>query len=280
MTRTCIAVAGLACILTANAARAEVHDCIEIASVPAVISVQGVHCLKQDLQTAITSSAAITVATNNVTIEMNGFKLGGLGGGDSSSADGIYAANRLNITIRNGTIRGFLNGIYLAGSGDFLANSGHLIERMRIERPRAGGVVVGGTRSTIRDNFILDVGSTLTGVTFGIATVGGAGHAIIGNSIAGVAASAASTGIYTSTTTAPLIRGNQVRDVTGGTSRGIQVHSTTSRAVVQDNLVANTTTGQTGIDASGSTDACIDNVVTNFTVPISGCTLEDGNHTF
>src|SRR4029079_17155739 len=45
------------------------HTCgTTIASLPAVISTQGVFCLTHDLNTAITSGNAITVNANNVTI--------------------------------------------------------------------------------------------------------------------------------------------------------------------------------------------------------------------
>src|SRR5207342_2748301 len=81
-----------------------------IVSLPATISTQGTWCLKQDLATAITSGAAITINTNNVTIDCNNFKLGGLAAGLGTSAVGIYASGRQNTKVRHCNIRGFFNG--------------------------------------------------------------------------------------------------------------------------------------------------------------------------
>src|SRR4029079_11936992 len=54
------------------------HTCgTVIASLPTVISTQGVYCLTHDLATNITAGKAIDIQTNNVTIDCNGYKIGG-----------------------------------------------------------------------------------------------------------------------------------------------------------------------------------------------------------
>src|SRR5687768_7170485 len=60
-----------------------------VTTLPATIATQGVWCLKQDLSTAITSGNAIAITANNVTLDCNGFKLGGLSAGPASTATGI-----------------------------------------------------------------------------------------------------------------------------------------------------------------------------------------------
>src|SRR6188472_3928576 len=78
-----------------------------ITSLPAVISTQGTWCFKQDLNTSISSGSAISVNTNNVTLDCNNFKLGGLLAGPNSSTIGVYSFNgRQNIAILNCSIRG------------------------------------------------------------------------------------------------------------------------------------------------------------------------------
>ena len=52
-----------------------------IESLPATISTQGVWCLRRNLATAMTSGNAITITVNNVTIDCNDFKIGGLAAG-------------------------------------------------------------------------------------------------------------------------------------------------------------------------------------------------------
>src|SRR5687768_16439274 len=95
-----------------------------IETLPATISTQGTWCLKHDVSTAITSGNAITIAANNVTLDCNDFKVGGLAAGDSSAANGVYAASRLNATVRQCGVRGFSQGIWLDGAG-------HLVEDNR-----------------------------------------------------------------------------------------------------------------------------------------------------
>src|SRR5687768_7416536 len=57
-----------------------------ISSLPATISTQGTWCLKSNLSTGITTGNAITIATNNVTIDCNDYKLGRLPAGDATNA--------------------------------------------------------------------------------------------------------------------------------------------------------------------------------------------------
>lgn len=273
-----ILAAGLVYAAFAAPAHAEVQDCIEIVSLPATITQQGVHCFKKDLNTSATTGAAITVNAPNVTIEMNGFKLGGLGGGPSTTAKGIYAVDRQNITIRNGTIRGFYYNVYLNISITASAGSGHLLEDLRIESARYMGIFISGTRSTIRNNIVFDIGNGAAAQAFGIIVQNGEGHSIMGNSVTGVTETTVAYGIYAAATVAPFIRGNQVRNISAGTSYGI-LTATSPRPTIQDNLVSNAMTGNTAI-LSEAPSACIENVVTNFSFGISGCSVNERNVTF
>jgi hypothetical protein len=64
-----------------TSANAETINCTEITTVPFVITVQGNYCLKSDKSSSSTTGNMIDIQTNNVTIDLNGFKLGGLGAG-------------------------------------------------------------------------------------------------------------------------------------------------------------------------------------------------------
>ena len=76
-----------------------------IDSVPATITTQGTWCLRKDLSTSIRFGDAITVDANNVTIDCNDFKLGGLSAGPGTKAFGIAGRERQNITVRNCNVR-------------------------------------------------------------------------------------------------------------------------------------------------------------------------------
>src|SRR2546428_5374785 len=80
-----------------------------------VLNQQGVYCLVTDVATdaTFTTGNAISIETNNVILNLNGHKVGGLAAGPTTQATGIYANQRLNITVKGGTVRGFRNGILL-----------------------------------------------------------------------------------------------------------------------------------------------------------------------
>src|SRR5688572_29125412 len=108
------------CALLAGAAPASAEtfyacDTI-IDALPATIATQGVYCLTQDVSTAIASGNAITINANNVTLDCNGYKIGGLSAGASTSAYGVHATDRANVTVRQCSIRGFRYAVVFDGT--------------------------------------------------------------------------------------------------------------------------------------------------------------------
>jgi parallel beta-helix repeat protein len=144
--------AGMFAFHPARAAQSYDNCAGTISSLPATISTLGVWCLKGDLSTAITNGNAITIATNNVTIDCNDFKLGGLAAGDSSDATGIFASNRQNATIRRCNIRGFFYGIAITGG------AGHLVEDNRLDNNLYMGIQLIADNSLVRRNRVFDTG--------------------------------------------------------------------------------------------------------------------------
>ncbi len=151
-----ITLIALASALMATPAKAETIECTVIDTIPFIITVQGIYCLTGHLGTSLTSGDMITVEANNVTIDMNGFKLGGLAAGAGTNARGIYALDRRNITIRNGSIRGFFKGIWLDGGA--ANSSGHLLEDLRLDGNTFIGAQVEGTGNIIRNNQVVKPG--------------------------------------------------------------------------------------------------------------------------
>lgn len=175
-----------ACGLAASAAAqaAESYDnCTNfVESVPATIATQGVWCLRKDLSTSIVSGRAITIAANNVTLDCNDFKLGGLAAGPSSQAYGIYTNAYLNVAVRNCSVRGFHYGIYMNGG------VGHLIEDNRLDNNLNSAILlVQASNSTIRGNRVYDTGGYPDNSNrYGIYAYGGDAIEIIDNVVAGV----------------------------------------------------------------------------------------------
>jgi hypothetical protein len=261
--------------LSAPPALAETVNCTNLTALPATITVQGVYCLKQDLAKSMTSGKAITIATNNVTIDLNGFKLGGLAGGPNTQADGIYAMNRMNITIRNGTVRGFSHNIRLSGTSA-TSSSGHMIEGIRSEGARYIGISVQGSNSTVRNNLVFAVGDGLSDHAYGIVAQLGSGLTVEENDVSGVVEASQSYGIYTSDAPGSVVLRNIVRGIVSSNSIGIY-----SGGIVRDNLISNETIGEIGVAGEeGSSASCIDNVVRNFQTAFSLCGYANGNRSF
>jgi hypothetical protein len=185
-----LAIAAFVLVRGASPMSAETTLCTAITSVPYTITDQGVYCLSTDIATDITLGAAITIEANNAVLDLNGHKLGGLEAGPGTAAYGIFAEGRQNITIRNGTIRGFYRGIFLNDVMPFTASQGHVVEDIRADQNSYVGIQVAGRWCLVqRTQVIATGGSTLAGANasaFGIVVVG-SGHRVLDNDVMTVA---------------------------------------------------------------------------------------------
>ena len=153
---------------------AETVKCTAITALPAVINFPGVYCFTGTLSTAMTSGNAIVIASNDVVLDLNGFTLDGSAAGTGTTATGIIAGNRRYITIKNGTVRGFLTGIALVDTGRSQAN---VVEDIRALQNRLTGIQVDGRGNLIRNNLVVITGG---------ATCCGPGLPAVGISAGGV----------------------------------------------------------------------------------------------
>ena len=138
----------LALVLGTGLARAETVNCAPIQSVPFTITAEGVYCLTGPIGTAMASGNAIDIQAHNVVVDLNGFKLGNLAAGPDTGANGIRASDRQNITIRNGTIRGFHQAIVLLDV--FGVSQAHLVKDIRADQSTEVGIRVEGDGTIIR----------------------------------------------------------------------------------------------------------------------------------
>ena len=198
-----------------------------ITSLPTTISTQGTWCLKDNLATTINIGAAITVSTNNVTINCNDFRFGGLGAGPGTNAFGIQT-NALNTTVRNCGIRGFLEGIHV-GSGA----SGALIEHNRLDQNTQVGVSVEGSGHMVRLNRVVDTGGRpASAQTIGIRSAA-LGAQITDNSVVGMTVTNTDgivTGIISTGNASEVARNYITGLVPGPTGSGFGIDSGLSTA--------------------------------------------------
>jgi len=239
----------LALLAIAGSARAETVDCTPISVLPAVITVQDVYCLTADVNMAAASGNAIDVQTNNVVIDLNGFTLGGLGGA-GTTAVGIHALDRVNVTIKNGTVRGFLKGIYFETSG---ASQGNVVDSIRADQNTLVGIQVDGTGNEVRDSQIARTGGTTT-----------------------LGANADAIGIL-ATGAGPRLIDNDVIDTTKqgtGFAVGIRFQSATVGGLADTNRITN---ADKGIEfVAGASGKCRGNLIAVVNSPLIGCT-DSGN---
>jgi hypothetical protein len=233
----------LALALGAAPARAETVNCTAITSVPTIITVQGIYCFTGHLATAITSGNAIDIQTNNVIVDLNGFKLGGLAAGAGTTAIGIHALDRQNVTIKNGTVRGYLRGIQLETAG---ASQGHIVEDIRADLNKFVGIEVDGAGNIVRNNQVVTTGGS---TTFG--------------------ANASANGILILGSGARVLNNDIINTFKAGTgtATGINFSGATGAFAVNNRI----TTADRGIDYnSGATGKYRDNLTFGVTSPFTG----------
>ena len=251
-----------------------------ITSLPAVISTQGTWCFKQDLATALTTGNAITITTNNVTIDCNDFKLGGLAAGVGTQAFGIYTDTSQNVTVRHCNIRGFYRGIYLLYNG-----GGNVIEDNRFDGNTWMAADTHGDGSVIRRNRIFDTGGSTVVSGFGpLPIIAYDSVDVIDNTIASAFAATGSGlgayGMYLSGNLSGTVSGNRVRDLLkdgAGVDYAIFCTGCARVALHHNDLVGDASTGSAGIVCDSTNSRARDNNINGFVTAISTCTNVAGN---
>ena len=242
-----------------------------IDSLPAVLTTKGVWCLRGDLSIGQTTGQAILVDANNITVDCNGFRLGGLAAGVETSMLGIDGNGRLNVAVRGCNIRGFLVGVRLLANA--AGEGGHLVEDNRFDGNTYMSIYVVGDGSVVRRNLVRETGgTTFSAAAFGIRTLGVA--YLVDNIVAGV-----SPGDGGSTAYGLYIDGND-----GGAARRNVVTSVFSASAVpvvslggtrlwfDGNRVAGLNImGSTGIGCTAPTIRLSNNSVSGFGVGENGC---------
>ncbi|WP_167285318.1 right-handed parallel beta-helix repeat-containing protein [Marilutibacter alkalisoli] len=250
-----------------------------IDSLPATIGTQGTWCLRKDLSTGMSSGNAITVNANNVTLDCNGFKIGGLAAGVGTNANGIRADNRFNLTVRRCNVRGFRAGIHTSGGG------GHLIEHNRLDGNTLVGLAIQSSASRISSNHVIDTGGSTATTGFAEGVFATSGVDIVDNTVSGVLPTPNGSGIgwaygiYANSNDGGTITGNRVRGLVpagAGAARGIY-DLQAGRAIVRGNDVqGNGGSGSVGVHCSNNKGTARDNLIAGFETGIQNC-LASGN---
>lgn len=277
-----LAVAGFA----SPAPAAETYDscAFTISSLPTVITASGVYCLKGDLSTNVASGAAIAIAANNVTVDCNSFKIGGLGAGAATLAVGIRVETRRNAVVRGCSIRGFNVGIGIYDGLGAAGGSGHVIEDNRVEGSTARGIDVRAPASVVRRNIVMDTGGAPVAVAMsGTGIRAQFGTDVLDNTVAGVGPGAAggnAIGIHALHDAGATIASNRINTLApvGGLAFGVIDEN--GGTIVADNVVMGPANGSgVGIACGSVTSTVARNVVRGFAASVSVDCFANGNIT-
>ncbi len=136
----------------------------QITALPYTISSPGVYVLNQDfLNLNLTgATAAIKINASDVVLDLNGHTISNTAAGAGTLAYGVYAADRTNVTVRNGTVQGFMTGVGIITTGASTASYGHLIEKMNVNACTYEGISLVGNDSTVRSCQVGNVGGSTT----------------------------------------------------------------------------------------------------------------------
>jgi len=166
----------LACLA---AMPAQAQTCTPVSTVPYTITTNGVYCLTQALQTSQTSGAAITITGSNVVLDLNGFGIRGATAGVGTTAIGVQFSTANNV-VKNGYIRGFYKGIEVTAAA---ANGGTTIENVMFDATRYRAIDFDGHASTIRNNYVVNVGGSTVSADPTAIRVTGPGNVVSENRV-------------------------------------------------------------------------------------------------
>ena len=270
---------GLTFVLLAHSAMApaEVVNCTDIPAVPFTVTTPGIYCLKASLDFPAPSGIAINIASNDVVLDMNGHVLDGSAAGPTTTTYGILALDRTNVTVRNGTVRGFFIGVQLGGRSP----QNNIAEDLRVDRSTTYGLVVRGQGSIARRNLVTRTGGVAGGLAIGLYGLGDGVH-VVDNEVVGTVEGAGgqAMGIRIDSGVGAVVERNVVSNASFGPtdSYGIRLSQSSPQVTIATNRIVNFRNGI--FFTFGGSGLYRDNTVGGALVPFTGGTPGSANNTF
>jgi hypothetical protein len=241
-----------------------------ITTLPYTITLGGNYCLGSNLQTSLATGSAITINADGVVLDLAGFKLEDTSALGTITTNGVSVANRRDVTIRNGTIRGFYRGVYVTSAG---SGVGCLVEEVLAESNKYAGIWVEGTAAVVRNSRVANTTGTAVLVegssdTWGIHLVGFAARAV-NNDVLGTVGMGSGMGraIALEQAEGGVAEGNRVANLAAGNSVGVDVLGG-GNALVVDNVLTGLGWGVSYEGESGGKYR--DNLTSGVGTPYSG----------
>lgn len=217
-----------------------------IRRVPFTIRNPGHYCLLRDFTTP--APIAIRVLADDVLVDLNNFKLES-SAGTNAVTNGVFADSKRNVTIRNGTLRGFYGAVLLGDAGVPGSSQNHLVENLRVEDSGFYGIQVDGFNSTVRHCIVANTGGSTV-----FENTGGSAYGIIMQKGASVAIDNSVLVFY------PLANGTAIgMRFSGG-----------NFAIVENRVAGGTLSPTIGIDIDSFEGGYRDNIVWRVDTPYVG----------
>ncbi|MGH0038271.1 MAG: right-handed parallel beta-helix repeat-containing protein [Myxococcota bacterium] len=147
----------LAVVVLPAAASAEPVKCKAIDKLPVTLGKRGVYCLTKSFKVKLATGNAIEVTGNDIVIDFGEHTVWNKTA--DNTAVGVYADQRSNVSVRNGTLVGFDRGVFMR---DFLPHEtavGGLVEDLRVIDTTSSGILVYGPGSTVRSSQVIRTGA-------------------------------------------------------------------------------------------------------------------------
>lgn len=208
-----------------------------INALPYTISLPGHYCLTRNIATP--AGTAITIQADHVVLDLLGFEIRSTAPA-TELTNGVFADSRVDVQVRNGSLRGFYGAILLAGSATPGRAAEYAVHDVRVRDSGFFGIQIDGFDSVVRGSTVTNTGGSpllanTGGNAYGITLLKGAAQAI-DNSVLGFYPSNAgtATGIWVKGGNFVLIN-NRVEGGTTGPHVGLRMDST--EAGYRDNVV-------------------------------------------
>lgn len=263
-----------ATLLIASGWASAADGCTNISTAPVNIGTAGHYCLANNVKT---TTNAITINASDVVLDCGGHVIDGMAVTTSSSAVGVRATDKNNVTVKNCTIRGFAEGIGLSGFGNTVVDNNITGSLLR-------GIRVSGDNNLVRDNWVSDIGGTTTTyIVMGIMTTGTTD--IRSNTVSGIEARRLSGkgayGIHSSANDTGSISRNTIRNLIGdgsGISMAITAYNSVN-AVIDNNQASNPPSSYGyAFYCSGSGSVSKGNIAQGYTLGTSSTCIDGGGN--
>ena len=244
-----------------------------IESLPYVAARAGRYRLAADLAWAKGAGAAITVGVNGVTLDLDGRVLRG-SAGLGTEAFGILSRNRTKVVVENGTVEGFLAGVFLAGPPRRGASQGLAVRSVRARNNTYAGLWLEGRGNQVSRCEVVGTGGTTAlgpdAAAVGIASVGPAPK-LVQNQVRDTVASGGGEAfaVAANGATNGLVTGNLLKNTSPTATSGVLVTAATGVSVTTNTF---DTLDYGVVFASGATGTCVGNTTVAVATPALGVT--------